>query len=184
MLRCLFFKTKSLQLIITLALMETAFCKFSFATSADRLAYPCRLDLCTAYHLQASQAQLLCWGNTTRLAAGLCWHRPTGKINSPAVGRSKAGGGCNHHVTLESSFMSSPTSFCDWAAQFWKSWYPLPSALPATRQILLRLSETTELAITLEEVTSGPRGTRIHSVQYLSQEWFCSVHPMSQRSDR
>lgn len=170
MLRCLFFKTKSLQLIITLALMETAFCKFSFATSADRLAYPCRLDLCTAYHLQAIQAQLLCWGNTTRLAAGLCWHRPTGKINSPAVGRSKAGRGCNHHVTLESSFMSSPTSFCDWAAQFWKSWYPLPSALPATCQILLRLSETTELAITLEEVTSGPRGTCIHSVQYLSQE--------------
>lgn len=144
--------------------MVTAFCKFSFATRPERLAYPCRLGLCTAYHLQAIQARLLCWGNTTRLAAGLCWHRPAGKINSSAVGRSKASGDCNHHVTLESSFMASSTSFCDWAAQFWKSWYPLPSALPATRQILSRLLETTVLTTTSEEAISGPRGTRIHSV--------------------
>lgn len=99
----------------------------------------------------------LVWSNTTRRAAGLCRHRPTGNINSPAVGISKASGGCNHHVTLESSFMSSPTSFCDWAAQFWKSWYPHPSAPPATAQILLQLSETTVLAIKLEEVIPSPR---------------------------
>lgn len=47
---CLFFKTESLKLIITSPLMETAFCKFSFARSPGRLARPCRLDLCAAYH--------------------------------------------------------------------------------------------------------------------------------------
>lgn len=42
------------------ALMETAFCRFSSSTSPDRLAYPRGWGLCSAYHLLAIQAWLLC----------------------------------------------------------------------------------------------------------------------------
>lgn len=53
---CLFFKTESLQLIITSPLMETAFCKFSFARSPGRLAHPCPLDLRAAYHFASNSS--------------------------------------------------------------------------------------------------------------------------------
>lgn len=142
--------------------METAFCKFSFATSLARLAYSCRLHVCTAYHLQAIQAQLLCWGNTTRLTAGWCWHRPIGKIQFPSCGKQQS--------RWEAAITTSP-------------WNPVPCPvqprsvtelhssgkagilLPQHFQlhVLLQLLETTVLAIKWEEVITGLRGTRTHS---------------------
>lgn len=53
---CLFFKTESLQLITTSPLMETAFCKFSFARSPGRLAHPHRLDFHAAYHFASNSS--------------------------------------------------------------------------------------------------------------------------------